>query len=71
MSGNGFCTFGIGNEKWLSLFPSFGTGNGDNQSNSQQLWFGMGTKNQIPLFLDLEWKPNSQPLGMGKCILFI
>ena len=27
MSGNDYCTFGIGNGKGLSLFPTFGIGN--------------------------------------------
>ena len=42
MSRNDFCTFGIGNGKWPSLFPTFGIGNGNEKSNYHGLGLGMG-----------------------------
>ena len=70
MSGNDFCTFGIGNGKWPSLFPAFGIGNGNTKLNSQLL--GLGIKNLISNYWDWEWEkiPYSQHLGMGNCISF-
>ena len=46
MSGNDFCTLGIGNGKWPSLFPTFGIKNGNAKFNFQLLELGM--KNSVP-----------------------
>ena len=72
MSGNDFCTFGIWNGKWPSLFPTFGIGNVNTKSYSQYLGLGIGMKNKIPNSWYWEWelKLNSQYLGMGNCISF-
>ena len=50
ISGNDFCTFGIGNRKWPSLFPNFEIVNGNEKFKSQILGLGMGMKNSIPFF---------------------
>ena len=76
MGRNNFCTFGSGNGKWPSLFPTykivngnikkittFRIGNGNEQSNFQQLGLKMGMKTSFSTFGNGKLHLISQKVG--------
>ena len=56
MSRNDFCTYGIGNGKWPSLFLTSRIGNGNEKLNSQLSGLGMKMNNSTSNFWDWDWE---------------